>query len=456
MKRIDIATVAQFAGGLLRSGDGGRLVTEVNTDTRSLAAGQVFVALVGERFDAHSFVPQASAAGAAAVIVSQVDAAWPTLDCAVVETSDTLVALQQLAKNYRKWHDPKVICITGSNGKTSTKDLTCALLAPKFKVRATLGNLNNHIGLPLSILTLGRDDSFGVFELGMNHPGEIAPLAEIAKPDGAIITNVGVAHIEYMGSREAIALEKGMLAEAISEEGFVILNANDEFTPSIRERTAAKVVTAGVGCGDVIASDLIATIDGTAFTLDFAGDSRAAFVPIPGEHMVGNAALAAAAAWQSGVEIDSIMEALRTVQLTKGRLETKRIRGVTFLDDSYNANPDSMKAGINTLVGLECPGRRVLVLGRMGELGLHGESGHAEVGNHAGDASVDAVFTVGDEARTISDAARDRGCASTANFRAHEECVQHLREWLSEGDLVLVKGSRSAAMEKIITLFANS
>lgn len=456
MKPLYVSTIASFAGGKLLCGNGERLVTEVTTDSRKIAPGEVFVALVGERFDGHHFIPQAIAAGAAAVIVSHVEEAWKELGAGLIEVGDTLTALQQLALHYREWHDPLVIGITGSNGKTSTKDLTCAVMAPVHRVHATPGNLNNHIGLPLTILMLGAGHTCGILEMGMNHPGEIAPLAAIAKPDGAIITNVGIAHIEYMGSREAIALEKGMLAEAVGPEGFVVLNANDDFTSSIRARTKARVIEAGIGRGDVAAHNLVASTEGTRFTLDIAGSTFAAFLPVPGEHMVGNAALAAAAAWQAGVTGDQIVSALAGARLTKGRLETKHISGITFLDDSYNANPDSMKAGLKTLAGLECKGRRVAVLGRMGELGDHAEAGHREVGRHAASAGLDALFTVGSEARWISEAAGEAGLRQTLAFDSHADCASHLQSWLKEGDLVLVKGSRSAAMETIINLFATA
>jgi UDP-N-acetylmuramoyl-tripeptide--D-alanyl-D-alanine ligase len=451
VKSIDIASIAGFADGTLVCGNGARLVTEVNTDSRRISPGEVFVALVGERFDAHAFIPNVIAAGAAAVIVSRVDESWKTPACAIILVRDTLTALQQLASRYRDWHDPLIIGITGSNGKTSTKDLTSAVMSAGRQVRATPGNLNNHIGVPLTLLTLQAGDTCGVIEMGMNHPGEIAPLAAIAKPDGAIITNIGVAHIEHMGSREAIALEKGMLAEAVAAEGFVILNANDEFTPSIRQRTQAKVVEAGIGRGDVSAHDLRGSTDGTHFTLDFGGTRHATFLPVPGEHMVGNAALAAAAAWQAGVAPEQIVAALSASRLTK---EPKEINGVTFLDDSYNANPDSMRAGLRTLAGLQCEGRRVAVLGRMGELGPHAESGHREVGSAAAQAGIDALLTVGDEARWIAEAAAAAGLAHVETFDHHEQAAENLRTWLKAGDLVLVKGSRSAAMEKVITLYS--
>lgn len=451
MKPLDLQTIARFCGGKLHSGDGTLLVTEVNTDSRKVASGEVFVAIVGERFDAHDFLPQVAAAGASAVVVSRVPSS--PLPCAVIEVGDTLAAIQNLALEYRQWHAPYVIGITGSNGKTSTKDLTSRVMAIKHQVCATPGNLNNHLGLPLSILRLTEGDTCGVFEMGMNHPGEIAPLAAIALPDAAIITNVGIAHIENMGSREAIALEKGMLAEAVHERGIVVLHANDDFTPSIAKRCRARVVQAGIGQGDVAALNLRATVEGTAFTLDFGGEKFEAFLPVPGEHMVGNAALAAALGWQSGIAPADIVAALSQAKLTKGRLETKHINGITFLDDSYNANPDSMMAGLRTLAGIDCPARRIAVLGRMGELGSHAEAGHRDVGAYALSLGIDAVISVGgDEAALISTAAEKSGL----HFPDQAACAAFLKSSLRSGDIVLLKGSRSSGMEKVLSHFQTS
>lgn len=446
MKAIDLQTLTRFASGTLHGGDASRLVTTITTDSRKAGTGEVFVALVGDRFDGHAFVEQVAAAGVAAVIVSQRPSS--PLPCAVIEVPDTLIGLQTLARNYREWHQPFVIGITGSSGKTSTKDFTCSVMAKKHQVCATLGNLNNHIGLPLSILRLTDGDTCGVFEMGMNHAGEIAPLAAIAQPDTGIIVNVGVAHIEHLGSREAIALEKGALAEAVHERGLVVLNANDDFTPSIASRCRARVIQAGLGKGDVAALDLKPGADGTSFTLDFSGEKVETFLPIPGEHMVANAALAAAAGWQNGISAIAAAAALREVALTKGRLQTKQINGVTFLDDSYNANPDSMKAGLRTLAGLQTAGRRIAVLGHMGELGEHAESAHREIGDYCTALKLDALFTVGAEARRISHA--------TQHFDTHAACAAALQSFLRPGDIVLLKGSRSAAMEQVLTHFHTS
>lgn len=455
---VSLQTIANFAAGTLQ-GDGERLVTKVNTDSRKIAPGEVFVALVGDKFDAHHFIPQVAAAGAAAVVVSKVSPDWGTLPCAVIEVGDTLLALQRMARGYRQHHAPLIIGLTGSNGKTSTKDLAAVVMARKMQTRATFGNLNNHIGLPLTLLSLGEGDACCVTEMGMNHPGEIKVLTDIAQPDAAIITNVGMAHIEHMGTQDAIAWEKGTLAAQVKRGGVVVLNANDAYSVVIARHCQGAVFTAGVGCGDVSAFDLRADATGTTFTLDFGGEKVETRLPILGEHMVANAALAACMGWRQGIAPADVAEALNQAQLTGGRLEPKVVNGVRFIDDSYNANPDSMIAGLRTLSALgDAKGRRVAVLGRMGELGPIAQAEHRRVGEVAGSLTLDAVFTVGgDEAALIGESARRTHAGlEFHHFSDHAICAQHLREWLREGDVVLLKGSRSARMEQVLTHFSAS
>lgn len=451
---VSLQTLAQFAAGTLR-GDGARLVTNVNTDSRKITAGEVFVALVGEKFDAHDFIPQVALAGAAAVVVSKINPAWGTLPCAVIEVGDTLLALQNMARGYRAHHAPLIIGLTGSNGKTSTKDLTAVIMARKCQTRATVGNLNNHIGLPLTLLSLREGDQCCVTEMGMNHAGEIKVLTDIARPDAGIITNVGMAHIEYMGTQDAIAWEKGTLAANVRAGGVVVLNANDKYSEVIARHCQASVSMAGVGCGDVAASNLRADATGTTFTLDFGGEKVETRLPILGEHMVGNAALAACMGWRQGIAPAEIADALNQAKLTGGRVEPKVVRGIHFIDDSYNANPDSMIAGLRTLSTLGAAGsRRVAVLGRMGELGPIAETEHRRVGEFAGSLKLDAVFSVGgSEASWITEASK---AVSSEHFPDHAACAARLREWLREGDVVLLKGSRSARMEQVLTHFSAS
>jgi UDP-N-acetylmuramoyl-tripeptide--D-alanyl-D-alanine ligase len=280
-----------------------------------------------------------------------------------------LLAYQNLAANYRKALSIKVVAITGSNGKTSTKDFAASVLGRKFRVTKTQGNFNNHVGLPRTILEATSKDEVAVWEIGMNHPGEVAPLAKIAAPNAAIITNIGVAHIEFMGTREAIAKEKGTLAEAVATEGAVILNADDPFSKEIAERTQAHVIFAGTREGTVRAIDIQQSADGSEFTIIEGAHRCRAQLSVPGLHMVQNALLAVAAGRAFGLSLEEAAAGLASAPLTKARLQIKEINGVQFLDDSYNANPDSMKAALQTLVELDTDGKKIAVLGEMRELG---------------------------------------------------------------------------------------
>ena len=346
MKALTVQQIADLSGGRLLQGDPGTMVDCVSTDTRSIPSGSLFVALVGERFDAHDFLQSAIDSGASALLVSRT---VEGLSIPLIEVEDTLTGLQRLAKGYRVLLGIKAVVITGSNGKTSTKDMIRSMLGSRYAVTATKGNLNNHIGLPLTVLSAGPDDDYGVWEIGMNHPGEIAPLAEIAAPDMGVITNIGTAHIGYMGSREAIAEEKGMLAEAVASSGVVILNADDPYTASIAARTTARVVEAGINHGQVRASNLNMLDSGVSFDLCISGDTATVQLPIPGRHMVSNALLAASVGHEAGLTVAEIAQALSQVSLTPGRLQVLEHEGVKIINDAYNANPDSVRASLTTV-----------------------------------------------------------------------------------------------------------
>src|SRR6266849_8614018 len=267
MNRLSIFQIAEFAGASVSAGDGNISIDKISTDSRTLKRGELFVALRGENFDGRKFAAAAVKAGAAGVIV---DLGWRgkvSRNVAIIRVEDTLQAYQNLAANYRKSLPLRVLAITGSNGKTSTKDFAAAVLGRRFRVTKTQGNFNNHVGLPQTILEATSQHEMAVWEIGMNHPGEVAPLARIAAPDAAIITNIGVAHIEFMGSREAIAKEKGALAEAVGAEGTVILNADDSFSREIAGRTRAHVIFAGTKEGTIRAIDIQQSTDGSEFTI---------------------------------------------------------------------------------------------------------------------------------------------------------------------------------------------
>ncbi|MEI8342089.1 MAG: UDP-N-acetylmuramoyl-tripeptide--D-alanyl-D-alanine ligase, partial [Verrucomicrobiota bacterium] len=360
---------------------------------------------------------------------------------------DTLLALQQIAASYRRTLPLKAVVITGSNGKTSTKDFTAAVLSRRFKVIKTEGNLNNHIGLPLTLLRASAADEIGVFEIGMNHPGEIGPLAQIAQPEVGVITNIGVAHIEFMGSRDAIAAEKGMLAEALGSGGHLVLDTEDDYTPAIAGRTRAKVIRSGA---EVCVTEVRQDADGSTFTVHENDRSAQVQLPVPGRHMISNALLAIAVGTIFGLTLEECAAGLAKSRLTKGRLELKTIRGIRVIDDSYNANPDSMVAALQTLSGMPAQGRRIAVLGKMNELGVESERGHRRVGEAAGREGIDCLVAVGTVAAWIADAAVESGVKEVIRVATTGEAADVLRKMAQPGDVMLVKGSRSVKMETIV------
>lgn len=453
MDSLLLAQVAAFAGGTVETGNRDATISRVSTDSRTLQAGDLFVPLRGENFDGHKFIQQAAERGAVGAMVEEKWSGKTPENFVLVRVADTLIGYQALAANYRASLLLKVIAITGSNGKTSTKDFVAAVLGRKFRVTKTEGNFNNHVGLPQTMLAAKRDDEIAVWEIGMNHPGEIAALAKLAAPDVAIITNVGIAHIEFMGTREAIAEEKGALAQAVAVNGTVILNADDPFTESISKRTPAKIVLAGIENGSVRAVDISQSATGSEFTILEGAHRCRAQLPVPGIHMVQNAMLAVAAGRVFGISIEECAVGLASTPLTKARLQIKEIGGIQFIDDSYNANPDSMKAALRTLMELDSDGRRIAVLGEMGELGTESEGGHREVGEAAAALRVDELIAVGPIGATIARAAVKAGLKNSVAVNSLEEAAGLLEKNAAPGDLVLIKGSRAARMERVLEKF---
>lgn len=455
MDPLPLRKIAEFARGSLTAADADVLVSKVSTDSRATQPGDLFVALRGDNFDGHKFIEQAKERGAIGAMVEESWKSATPKSFALIRVSDTLAGYQNLAANYRRSLPLKVIAITGSNGKTTTKDFLAATLSRGFRVTKTEGNFNNHVGLPQTMLTASAKDEIAVWEIGMNHPGEIAALSKIAAPDAAIITNVGVAHIEFMGSREAIAVEKGALAEAVGAEGTVILNADDPYSQGIAERTRAKVIFAGVEKGSVRATEMRQSPSGVEFTILEGAHRCRAQLPVPGVHMVQNAMLAVAAGREFGLSLEHCAAGLASAPLTKARLQVKEINGVRFIDDSYNANPDSMKAALRTLVELEAEGRRIAVLGHMSELGEESERGHREVGEAAAALGIDELIAVGKIGATMARAAQEAGLKKCLRVDSPGDAAAILGETAVPGDLILIKGSRSAGMERVLEAFAS-
>ena len=455
MNPLTLSQIAQLAGAWLSSGEGTVVINKVSTDSRTIKPGELFVALRGENFEGHDFVEAAAKAAATGALVDLNWAGSVPNNFVLLRATDTLQAYQTLAANYRRSLALKVLAITGSNGKTSTKDFAAAVLGRRFRVTKTEANFNNHVGLPRTILEATSEDEVAVWEIGMNHPGEIAALSKIAAPDAAIITNIGVAHIEFMGSREAIAIEKGALAEAVEPHGTLILNADDPFSEGIAARTRGRVVFAGTTDGALRTIEIRQSADGAEFTIVEGAHRCRAQLPVAGSHMVQNALLAVAAGRAFGLSIEECAAGLASAPLTKARLQIKEIGGVQFLDDSYNANPDSMKAALRTLVELDAEGKRIAVLGEMRELGAESQRGHREVGETAATLGVNQLITIGDAAELIAEAARTAGLNKVSSAGSTGEAARLLGEIAEPGDLVLIKGSRAARTEEVIEQFGS-
>jgi UDP-N-acetylmuramoyl-tripeptide--D-alanyl-D-alanine ligase len=453
MKSSRLREIARWAGGELLQGVPIQCFDKVSTDTRKLQGGELFVALKGEKHDAHDYLKQAVEGGAGGLLVQSLPKETEAMRVPIIYVRDTLAALQDLARNYRRTRELPVVGITGSSGKTSTKDLLASILRERFEVKATAGNLNNHIGVPLTVLDIGEQHSAAIVEMGMSNPGEIELLAEIAQPTGAVITNVGSAHLGQMKTREAIAQEKGMLAEAIEKDGFVVLPAEDAFGDSLARRCRGRVIRGGLGTGDVSASDLKISWDGASFELAARGECTRVQIAVPAEHMVRNAVLAAAAGLELGLSLDEVRTGLEKCVLAGGRLHRRSLGKVRFLDDTYNANPESMRAALRTLAGVPVEGRRVAVLGKMAELGEETEREHLRLGAAAVENGIDILIGIGEEGGFIARGAEDQ--IETHVFADQEAAAAFLRSEINPEDLVLVKGSRSARMELVLAAFPN-
>jgi UDP-N-acetylmuramoyl-tripeptide--D-alanyl-D-alanine ligase len=422
----------------------------VCTDSRTVKPGTVFWALQGEKFDGHAFVEQGFKQGGDAAVVNK---EWldqnGTSARVYVPVGDTQEALTALARSYaERFRIPK-IAITGSNGKTTTKDMIAAVLRRSGKVLATEGNFNNHVGLPLTLFGLRSAHRYAVLEMGMSNPGEIRALSETAKPGLAVVTNIGLAHLEGMGSREAIRDEKlSIIAGFPGGRGTLFLNVDDPMLCDFRAPAKTRVVTFGVERGQVKPTDVKLGPDGCA---SFRIGRTVFHIPVPGMHNVYNALAAIAVGLQLRVPKADIAAALASFAGPRNRMQVRRIHGVTLLDDCYNANPTSMRAALATLAAQETSGRRVAVLGDMLELGAESTKLHEETGHYLVEMGVDELFTFGDASRHLNQAARSKGMPRrfAHHYSDFDLMAEELASSLAPGDVVLVKGSRGMKLERV-------
>lgn len=446
MPGFTVQEILSATGGVLVQ-PGAENFSGIVTDTRKIGPNMLFIALKGERFDGHTFVLQAVENGAAGVLVSR--DVLP-LDAAVIHVSDTLAAYQALARFHRNRFQIPVLAVTGSNGKTTTKDLLAAMLNGKLRVLKTEANYNNEIGLPLTLLQMETHHQAAVVEMGMRGFGQIAQLASIACPSIGIVTNVGETHMELLGSMENIALAKSELIQSLPPNSTAILNADDSRVRAMARLAKGRVILFGWDKeAHVRAADISSNGDGTAFTCYFQGQYTRFELPLAGRHNVANALAAIAASLELGLTVDEIKRGLATFKSSSMRLAIARCGSYTVINDTYNASPASVQAALNTLKEVAA-GRCIAVFGDMLELGEISRNSHEAIGRQMAALGIEAVVTLGEMAQCTARTASQEGCPVVKSCFTHEEAAEALKKILKSGDTILFKGSRGMKIEKVM------
>lgn len=451
MEPRSLEFIVRACAGELAHGSRELAIIGVGTDSRQVQPGHVFFALKGERFDGHDFLTQVTRK-AAAVVVARGRAPAAPGKCAVVVVEDPRRALGQLAARYRQEFTLPVIAVGGSNGKTTTKELVAAVLRQKLAALWSESSFNNDIGVPLTLLRLEKTHQAAVLEAGTNHPGELEPLVKLIRPDYGVITSIGREHLEFFGDLEGVAREEAGLGELLPAKGKLFVNADDRWVGYMAGRTRAAVVSVGLSAkNEWRAVNLRPDKQGLVFAVEgpvpgLTGEYR---INLLGRHQAVNALFAVALGAEFGLSHAQIERGLAECQPARMRLQLWEVQGVRVLDDAYNANADSMLAALRTLQDMPCKGRRLAVLGDMAELGRHSEAAHQEVGRCAAESGVGQLFAVGKMAPVIARAARDAGLARVLEFADVETAAVAIKQFVRAGDLLLLKASRAAHLERI-------
>lgn len=476
MEELTIKEIAEAVGGSLLWGDEKGRIKEVTTNSKKAEEGFLFVPIAGERVDGHDFIKDAFAGGALACLSGKRMEETEGKACILVE--DTLKALQTLGTYYRNKFSVPIIGITGSVGKTTTKEMVAAALGTARRVLKTEGNMNSQVGLPLMMLKLSGEHEMGVIEMGMSEEGEMARLCDIARPEAAVMTNIGVSHIAQLKTRENIRKEKMNIINAFKEGGCLILNRDDDLLGEVAEclekgeitidlsgvtkekLKGSRIITYGTGDNcDFKASGIKTVAEETAFTLTYPKDKSSLenslteeiTLRVPGLHNVYNALAALAAAWAYGIPVSTAGEGLKEYRPIAMRGQITVVHGIKIIDDSYNASPDSMKSGIRVLKELDNVSRHIAVLADVKELGELSKQSHYEVGQFIAGENIACVVTIGEEAYYIAQAIKDSGASTeTHSFTSNQEATAFLKGCLKSGDGVLIKGSRGMKTDEIV------
>jgi UDP-N-acetylmuramoyl-tripeptide--D-alanyl-D-alanine ligase len=416
--------------------------------------GSLFIALKGDHFNAHSFLPNAAAGGAIAALVEELpDKTLPNVH--LIQVSDTRAALGKLATYVRKQMRSKVIAVAGSNGKTSTKHLVDAALCVKFRGSISPKSFNNDIGVPLTIFPADPNQDYLVLEMGTNHPGEIEVLTSMATPDVAVLTNCSAEHLEYLGDLMGVRRENASIIKGLNPKGRLVVNGDDDALLAAVASYAGKRITFGFKpTNDLFATDVKCTDKGVTFHLNKS--RRKVFVPMLGTHTAANALAAIGVGRAMGVDEDLIFQGLAEAAGPEMRLQLQKVHGVTMVNDAYNANPASMRAALDTIMNLPCRGRRIAVLGDMRELGQSSDRYHREIGEFAATCKLDLLACVGAKATLIAEAAQDAGMdeSQVSHFTDAPAAAKAVPKWLRTGDLVLLKASRGIRLESVAQVIA--
>ena len=451
MKEMTLGQLAQWCGGELDAAHADVLVAGMQHDSRDIHPGELFVAMAGERVDGHSFVGKAGTAGAAAALVNRpVEANLPQ-----ILVPDTLKAYGDIARNYRSQCGAEVIAITGSVGKTTTKEMISCVLAGSFRVAKTTGNHNNNLGLPMTIMQMPEDTEKAVLELGMNHFGEMSYLTSIAQPNVVVITNIGTMHIEHLGTREGILKAKLEIMEGLQKDGVAVFNGDEPLLWNLREGTHRRIYF-GIenNACDVIAEDVCQTDGGVRFTVKGLGKTFSVYVPQEGRHTVYNALAAISVGMLCGMDEETIRDQLSQFHNTGMRQHVFEQNGFTIIEDCYNAGPESMAAALRVLSEHQTTGRRIAVLGDMLELGNRAMAEHYKVGRLAAECA-DLTLAYGAHSERIVTGAVTGGVSvkCALHYENQLSMAQALASMAKPGDVILFKGSRGMKMEEVLRKF---
>ncbi|MCM1286196.1 MAG: UDP-N-acetylmuramoyl-tripeptide--D-alanyl-D-alanine ligase [Acetobacter sp.] len=419
-------------------------ITGVAIDTRKVKKGDLFICIKGERFDAHSFAKTAIENGAAAIMIhSDVD-----IDCPYVRVDNTSDSLLKLAGYYRSKFNIPLVALTGSVGKTTTKEFTYLVVNSKYNAIKTLGNLNNEIGLPQMLFQIDNSIEAAVIEMGMNHFGEIHRLTEAARPNIALITNIGVSHIENLGSREGILKAKLEILDGLEKGSPLILNGDNDLLSTVKS-DEFKVYFYGIDNGDFKAENIVEENGSTSFEIKYFGNSQNITIPTIGIHNVYNALSAFAVGYFLDIDKELCASALASYQPEGMRQKSVAVNGITVIEDCYNASPDSMKAAISTLSNTKGD-RKIAVLSDMLELGDYSKAAHQQVGDMVADNNIDYLFAFGDSSRDMVESAKKKGMKNALFFESKEELTKKLLDTIKVNDTIIFKASRGMKLEEVI------